>query len=141
MAGTSIKTWLPLPPSMSIFATSGNALYFGLSPFLGSPSGTLNGWKELRSTKVTPDPCGCPLVLIVRTIAPKTPSTTPYLTTRCHKLPNPQSANFGILLKASLPARHIGSSSPSLQIYDEDLTKDLKPTATTIFVGILALEP
>ena len=87
-------------------------------------------------------PCGRPLVLIVRTTAPKTPSAMPYLTTRRHKLPNPQSTDFGILLKASPPPLDtLDLPHPSLQVYDEDLTKDLKPMATANFVGILALEP
>lgn len=48
----------------------------------------------------------------------------PYLASNRHKLPNPQSADFGVMLK----------------VYDEGLTKGLKPMVTATFVGILALE-
>ena len=37
---------------------------------------------------------------------PKIPSRVPYLTSYRHKLPDPQSADFGILLKARSPTRH-----------------------------------
>jgi len=111
VAGTSIKTGLPPLPSMLTFTVSGNALYFGLFPFRGNPGGTLSGWKEHCSAKVAPASYRHPLVLIVRTTAPKTPSRAPYLTARRHKLPNPRSADFGVLLKASLPPRRVGSSS------------------------------
>ena len=41
-AGASMKTWLLLVPSISIFVISGNALYFGLLQFPENLSGTLN---------------------------------------------------------------------------------------------------
>lgn len=58
-----------------------------------------------------------PLVLIVGTIVSKIPLRTPYLTTHRHKLPNPQSADFGILLKARSPTPHIGPFSSLLCRY------------------------
>ena len=42
------------------------------------------------------------LILIVRTVVPEIPSRAPYLTSHNHKLPNPQSPDFGILLKVVL---------------------------------------
>lgn len=86
----------------------------------------------------------CPLSTLFHsnhmTTAPKTPSTTPYLSTHQHKLPNPQSADFGILLKVCLLIDALDLPHSSLQIYDKDLTKDLKPMAIATFVGILTTE-
>lgn len=55
---------------------------------------------------------------------PRTPSRMPSRTRNRHKLPNPQSAGFGVLIK----------------IYDNGLAQDLKPMATATFVGILTME-
>jgi hypothetical protein len=103
VAGAYMKTWLPQIPSISMFMISGNVLYFGLSPFPGNLSGTLSDSKGHCSTKVTPAPLSF-LSCSKGGAVPGVPLRAPYLTSHRHKLPDPQSADFGILLKASPPA-------------------------------------
>jgi len=140
VVGTSIKTWLPPLPSMLIFATSGNALYFGPSPFPGNLSGMLSDWKGLCSTKVTlatycpPSFSLCGLQFLKylreRLISPAIATSSP--------IPNQQT--LVSCSRRGPPAHKLGLSHRSPQIYDEGLTKDLKPMDTATFVGILALE-
>lgn len=75
----------------------------------------------------------------IKNTVPRTPSRMPYRTRNRHKLPNSQSANFGVFIKARSPVRKLDVSHP-LQIYDEGLAQDLKPMATATFVGILTME-
>lgn len=52
-----------------------------------------------------------PFVLIVRITVSKIPSRASYLTSHRHKLPNPQSTDFGVLLKARSSGPQAGSFS------------------------------
>ena len=137
--GASMKTWMSKIPSASIFTTSENVLCFGQSPFPVNLNGILSGWKELCSTKVTlaplPPPC------FKWSAVSEIPIGAPYPTSNRHKFPNPQPTDFGVLLKARSSAYKLHfSHPPSPQIYDQALTKNLKPTVTATFVGILARE-